>query len=172
MTSHRFANSSSVRVRAPPRSSSRVRRDLEGELIRALGLTAVERVLDAEGELASFRRFHDQLAQRGRDLHAQLRRFLGPRRTQGAPRSLARRRDHPGPRAAAARSCTGRRARLSDSTAPTQQLRNMHIARRSLGFGRLGARGNKRLGLVVARREAQVDVEVDAALRVSHGVDE
>ena len=32
--------------------------------------------LDAEGELASFRRFKDQPAQPGRDLHAQLRRFL------------------------------------------------------------------------------------------------
>ncbi len=53
--------------------------DLEDELIRALGTAAVERVLDAEGELASFRRFQEQPAQRGRDLHAQLRRFLGTR---------------------------------------------------------------------------------------------
>ena len=53
--------------------------DLEDELMRALGTAAVERVLDAEGELASFRRFQDQPAQRGRDLHAQLRRFLGTR---------------------------------------------------------------------------------------------
>jgi hypothetical protein len=53
--------------------------DLEDELIRALGTAAVERVLEAEGELASFRRFQDQPAQRGRDLHAQLRRFLGTR---------------------------------------------------------------------------------------------
>jgi hypothetical protein len=53
--------------------------DLEDELIRALGTGAVERVLEAEGELASFRRFQDQPAQRGRELHAQLRRFLGTR---------------------------------------------------------------------------------------------
>ncbi len=53
--------------------------DLEDELIRALGTTAFERVLGAEGELGSFRRFQDQPAQRGRDLHAQLRRFLGTR---------------------------------------------------------------------------------------------
>jgi hypothetical protein len=53
--------------------------DLEDELIRALGTAAVERVLDAAGELVSFRRFQDQPAQRGRDLHAQLRRFLGTR---------------------------------------------------------------------------------------------
>jgi hypothetical protein len=53
--------------------------DLEDELIRALGTSAVERVLEAEGELGSFRRFQDQPAQRGRELHAQLRRFLGTR---------------------------------------------------------------------------------------------
>jgi hypothetical protein len=53
--------------------------DLEDELIRALGTAAVERVLDAEGELVSFRRFQDQPAQRGRGLHAQLHRFLGTR---------------------------------------------------------------------------------------------
>ena len=53
--------------------------DLEDELIRALGTAEVTRVLDAEGDLASFRRFQNQPAQRGRDLHAQLRRFLGTR---------------------------------------------------------------------------------------------
>ena len=53
--------------------------DLEDELIRALGTAAVERVLGAEGELASFRRFQEQPARRGRDLKAQLRRFLGTR---------------------------------------------------------------------------------------------
>ncbi|HEY2558772.1 MAG TPA: TOPRIM nucleotidyl transferase/hydrolase domain-containing protein [Caldimonas sp.] len=53
--------------------------DLEDELIRALGTAAVERVLEAEGELESFRRFQDQPAQRGRSAHAHLRRFLGTR---------------------------------------------------------------------------------------------
>jgi hypothetical protein len=53
--------------------------DLEDELIRALGTAAVERVLDSEGELASFRRFQDQPAQRGRSAHAHLRRFMGTR---------------------------------------------------------------------------------------------
>jgi hypothetical protein len=53
--------------------------DLEDELIRALGTAAVEHVLDAEGELVSFRRFQEQPAQRGRELDAQLRRFLGTR---------------------------------------------------------------------------------------------
>ncbi len=53
--------------------------DLEDELIRALGTAAVERVLESEGELESFRRFQDQPAQRGRSTHAHLRRFMGTR---------------------------------------------------------------------------------------------
>jgi len=53
--------------------------DLEDELIRALGTAAVEQVIVNEGELNSFRRFQDQPDQRGRDAHAQLRRFMGTR---------------------------------------------------------------------------------------------
>ncbi len=53
--------------------------DLEDELLRALGTAAVERILDAEGELSSFRRFQEQPAQRGRSTHVQLRRFMGTR---------------------------------------------------------------------------------------------
>jgi hypothetical protein len=53
--------------------------DLEDELIRALGTTAVEQVLDAEGDLPSFRRFQRQPAQRDRPLDQQLRRFMGTR---------------------------------------------------------------------------------------------
>jgi OLD-like protein len=53
--------------------------DLEDELIRALGTTAVERILATEGELDSFRRFQHQPAQRRRETHAQLRRFIGTR---------------------------------------------------------------------------------------------
>jgi hypothetical protein len=53
--------------------------DLEDELIRALGTSAVEGVIAAEGELESFRRFQDQPAQRGRSTHAHLRRFIGTR---------------------------------------------------------------------------------------------
>jgi hypothetical protein len=53
--------------------------DLEDELIRALGTVAVERVIEAEGELASFRRFQAQPAQRAQPHAAQLRRFLGTR---------------------------------------------------------------------------------------------
>ncbi len=53
--------------------------DLEDELIRALGTAAVERVIEAEGELASFRRFQAQPFQLRQDHHAQLRRFMGTR---------------------------------------------------------------------------------------------
>lgn len=53
--------------------------DLEDELIRALGTTGVEAVLDRQDELDSFRRFQKQPAQRGRGLNAQLRRFMGTR---------------------------------------------------------------------------------------------
>jgi hypothetical protein len=53
--------------------------DLEDELIRALGTLGAERVLHAQGEFESFRRFQAQPAQRGRDHHAQLCRFMGTR---------------------------------------------------------------------------------------------
>ena len=53
--------------------------DLEDELIRALGPGAVERILDEQGELGSFRTFQRQPAQRGRPAAAQLRRFIGTR---------------------------------------------------------------------------------------------
>jgi hypothetical protein len=36
-------------------------------------------VINAQGELESFRRFQDQPAQRGRSLNAQLHRFMGTR---------------------------------------------------------------------------------------------
>jgi hypothetical protein len=51
--------------------------DLEEELIRALGVAAVERVIDAQGELEIFRKFQKQPAWRGRDHGEQLRRFIG-----------------------------------------------------------------------------------------------
>ena len=53
--------------------------DLEVELIRALGPTAVEAVVEAQGELNSFRRFQEQPTQRERSLDAQLHRFMGTR---------------------------------------------------------------------------------------------
>lgn len=51
--------------------------DLEDELIRALGVPAVERVLEQAGELELFRKFQKQPAWRGRPGAEQLRRFLG-----------------------------------------------------------------------------------------------
>jgi hypothetical protein len=51
--------------------------DLEDELIRALGAPAVEQVLDARGELETFRKFQKQPAWRGRPREEQFRRFLG-----------------------------------------------------------------------------------------------
>jgi hypothetical protein len=53
--------------------------DLEDELIRALGVDAVEAVIGAAGELESFRILQRQPAQRGRPVEAQLRRFIGTR---------------------------------------------------------------------------------------------
>ena len=53
--------------------------DLEGELVRALGIDAVEAVIAAQGELASFRLLQNQPAQRGRPVEAQLARFFGGR---------------------------------------------------------------------------------------------
>jgi hypothetical protein len=51
--------------------------DLEDELIRALGAAAVEQVVEAEGDLGSFRTLQKQAAWRGRPVEEQLRRFLG-----------------------------------------------------------------------------------------------
>ena len=53
--------------------------DLEDELIRALGVDAVERVIEAQGEHGSLRAFQRQPAQRARPVGAQLRRFMGTR---------------------------------------------------------------------------------------------
>jgi hypothetical protein len=51
--------------------------DLEDELIRAHGADAVERVVDAHGDLASFRTLQKQPEWRGRPPEEQLRRFMG-----------------------------------------------------------------------------------------------
>jgi len=51
--------------------------DLEDELIRCLGAAAVEQVVDAQGELQSFRTLQKQPAWRGRNHEEQLRRFMG-----------------------------------------------------------------------------------------------
>jgi hypothetical protein len=51
--------------------------DLEDELIRSLGAASVERVIDAQGDLGSFRTLQKQPAWRGQPSEAQLRRFMG-----------------------------------------------------------------------------------------------
>jgi hypothetical protein len=53
--------------------------DLEDELIRALGVEGVERVIEAHGELPSLRRLQAQPAQRGRSSVQHLRRFISTR---------------------------------------------------------------------------------------------
>jgi Overcoming lysogenization defect protein-like, TOPRIM domain len=50
--------------------------NLEDELIRALGASGVEEVVDAEGDLETFRSFQNQPAWRGRSTEAQLRRWM------------------------------------------------------------------------------------------------
>jgi hypothetical protein len=51
--------------------------DLEDELIRAHGAAAVEHVVEAEGDLGSFRTLQKQPEWRGRPVEEQLRRFMG-----------------------------------------------------------------------------------------------
>jgi len=51
--------------------------DLEDELIRALGANSVEAVLDAHGDLGSFRTFQMQPPWRDQGIERQLRRFMG-----------------------------------------------------------------------------------------------
>ena len=51
--------------------------DLEEELIRALGVAAVEQVVEAHGDLGSFRTLQKQPQWQGRPPEDQLRRFMG-----------------------------------------------------------------------------------------------
>src|SRR5262245_46554710 len=51
--------------------------DLEDELIRALGVDTVERVVEAKGDLRAFRTLQKQPEWRGRPVDEQLRRFMG-----------------------------------------------------------------------------------------------
>jgi hypothetical protein len=53
--------------------------DLEDELIRALGISAVEQVIAAQGEIRSLRLFQRQPAQQGQSPERQLHRFMGTR---------------------------------------------------------------------------------------------
>lgn len=59
------------------------RRDLEDELIRAVGAERVLGVVDAEGELGSFETLQKQLEWRGRPVTAQLRRFIAAKARRG-----------------------------------------------------------------------------------------
>jgi Overcoming lysogenization defect protein-like, TOPRIM domain len=52
-------------------------RDLEDELIRALGAVSVEDIVDAHGDLRPFRTLQKQAAWDGRPPEEQLRRFMG-----------------------------------------------------------------------------------------------
>ncbi|MFI9052203.1 TOPRIM nucleotidyl transferase/hydrolase domain-containing protein [Streptomyces sp. NPDC053427] len=54
--------------------------DLEDELIRALGVTQVEELVRAEGDLRALQTFLRQPAQQGRTSQQQLRRFLGTKK--------------------------------------------------------------------------------------------
>ncbi len=59
--------------------------DLERELIRALGPAKVQRIIEEQGELHSFRTLQKQPFQRTRTLEQQLRVFLGNRKIRYAP---------------------------------------------------------------------------------------
>jgi hypothetical protein len=58
--------------------------DLEDELIRSLGAAAVEQVIDAQGELASFRTFQKQPAKREQTHEEQLWQFMWNRKIRYA----------------------------------------------------------------------------------------
>ena len=58
--------------------------DLEDELVRALGPSRVEEVIDAHGELRSFRTFQKQVAKRGLSREEQLWRFMWNRKIRYA----------------------------------------------------------------------------------------
>jgi predicted ATP-dependent endonuclease of OLD family len=51
--------------------------DLEDELIRALGASSIEAVINSQGELGSFRTLQKEPAWRGKKTEDQLRRFMG-----------------------------------------------------------------------------------------------
>ena len=51
--------------------------DLEAELIRAIGPSAVERIAEAQGDLQAFRTLQKQPAWAGRNTDEQLRRWMG-----------------------------------------------------------------------------------------------
>jgi hypothetical protein len=58
--------------------------DLEHELVKALGVAAVERIIEREGELGAFRTFQKQPAKRALGLEEQLWRFMWNRKIRYA----------------------------------------------------------------------------------------
>jgi hypothetical protein len=75
-------------------------KDLEDELIRALGADRVEDVIAAQGELDTFRNFQNQLFWRGQPVELQLRRWLqnGGRQHRYPPRLVEAMQPHEIPR--------------------------------------------------------------------------
>ncbi|MFI9155326.1 TOPRIM nucleotidyl transferase/hydrolase domain-containing protein [Streptomyces sp. NPDC053367] len=69
-----------TRVGAPHEGFFVCVRDLEDELIRALGTAKVEEIVREEGDLRAWQTFLHQPAQHGRPRHLQLRRFLGTKK--------------------------------------------------------------------------------------------
>ncbi|MEE4418040.1 TOPRIM nucleotidyl transferase/hydrolase domain-containing protein [Streptomyces bugieae] len=65
---------------AAPRGFFVCAADLEDELIRALGVTRVQELVRAEGDLRALQTFQCQPAQRGRTAQQQVRRFLGTKK--------------------------------------------------------------------------------------------
>jgi len=63
--------------------------DLEDELVRSLGVAAVEQIIDAQGELGSFRTFQKQPAKRELSHAEQLWRFMWNRKIRYAPLLVA-----------------------------------------------------------------------------------
>ena len=59
--------------------------DLEHELVRALGIDAVVRIIEDAGETGPFRTFQKQPAKRALDLEEQLWRFMWNRKIRYAP---------------------------------------------------------------------------------------
>lgn len=77
---HRYYARALERAGAPRRGFFVCAADLEDELIRALGVTRVRELVEAEGDLRSLQTFLRQPAQRGRTSQQQLRRFLGTKK--------------------------------------------------------------------------------------------
>jgi hypothetical protein len=76
----RFYDRGLKRARASRRGFFVCVRDLEEELIRALGTAGVEEIVRAEGDFRAWQTFLRQPAQHGRPRRQQLRRFLGTKK--------------------------------------------------------------------------------------------